>query len=92
MTPEERNAFTERIAIMEFDGKLSHREAVLAAFKCCFPDDYEECVRIAAEAPDGENTLYEFLESLLKKPIQEQKTISPLRGFDKLEEYAKGSV
>jgi hypothetical protein len=59
-------AFTERSAIMEYDGGLPRREAVFRAFELCFPGDYRECMRIAAGIPDGETALYEYLEGLIK--------------------------
>jgi hypothetical protein len=59
-------AFTEKAAIMEYDGKLDRRAATLRAFELCFPGDFRECVRIAGETPEGETALYEYLEELMK--------------------------
>jgi hypothetical protein len=59
-------AFTERIAIMEYEGGLDRKAATLRAFELCFPGDYRECMRIAGETPEGETVLYEFLEELIK--------------------------
>ena len=92
MTPAERDAFSERIAVMEFDGKLPHKTAVFAAFERCFPGDYRECISIAAETPDGEDCLIEFLEELFKKGKLPAGRKKPLSGFEKLAEYARGSL
>jgi len=42
-------AFTERAAIMEIDGKLSHNAAIVEALKCCYPSDYAEIVKTCNE-------------------------------------------
>jgi hypothetical protein len=59
-------AFIERAAIMEYDGRFDRRAATLRAFELCFPGDYRECMRIAGETPEGETVFYEYLEGLIK--------------------------
>jgi hypothetical protein len=57
-------AFTERAAILEYDGGLDRRSATLAAFELCFPGDFRECMKTARQTKDGGDTIYEFLERL----------------------------
>jgi hypothetical protein len=59
-------AFTERAAILEYDGGFDRRAATLWAFELCFPGDFRECMRIAGGTPEGETALYEYLEGLIK--------------------------
>jgi hypothetical protein len=68
LSSDEREQFTERAAIMEYDGGMNRRAATLRAFELCFPGDYRECMQIAGETPEGETALYEYLEGLIKKP------------------------
>jgi hypothetical protein len=70
-------AFTERAAIIEFDGGLDRRSATLRAFELCFPADYRAC-RIAAGTPGGETILYGYLEDLMKIGPQTHEKGVPL--------------
>jgi hypothetical protein len=63
-------AFTERTAIMETDGGLDHRAATLRAFALCFPGEYQTCMELASQTKNGETSLYEYLEGLIKKGPQ----------------------
>jgi hypothetical protein len=59
-------AFLERRAIMEFDGGLSRRAAVLKAFEWYFPGDFRECMKTAWQGEAGETMLYEYLDGFIK--------------------------
>jgi len=48
----------ERAAIMQYEGGLDRRAALLAAFETCYPADYRECMEIADDDADGMNALY----------------------------------
>jgi hypothetical protein len=63
-------AFTERAGIMEFDGGLSRRAAVLKAFELYFPGDFRECMKAAGQDEAGETMLYDYLESLLREGVK----------------------
>jgi cell wall assembly regulator SMI1 len=66
MTVEQWEAFTERAAILEYDGRLDRRAATLRAFELSFPGDFRECMKTAAGQPDGKTALYEYIEGLIK--------------------------
>ena len=68
MTAEQWDMFTERAAILEHEGGLDRKAATLKAFELCLPVDYQECMKIAEEIPEGETALYEYLEGLIAKP------------------------
>jgi hypothetical protein len=63
-------AFTERAAIMEFDGGLDRQAAVLAAFGLCFPGDFRECLNTAEQGEAGETMLYDYLEHLIRGGVE----------------------
>jgi hypothetical protein len=65
---------TERIAIMEIDGGLDHRAAILKATKTNYPADYAEMERLAKEKGlDPETSIYEFIEELMTKKEKEAR-------------------
>jgi hypothetical protein len=67
MNAAQWEVFIERAAVMEYEGGLDQKATTLRAFELCFPADYRECMQIAADAPDGETALYEYLEEQLIK-------------------------
>jgi hypothetical protein len=71
-------AFTERAAIIEFDGGVDRWSATLRAFELCFPGDFRECMWIAGKNPEGETALYEYLENLMKTGPQTHEKGPPL--------------
>jgi hypothetical protein len=73
MTAKQWEAFTERAAVMEYDGGLDRRSATLAAFALYFPADYQECMKAATETPEGETALYKYLEGLITSPQTHEK-------------------
>lgn len=78
-------SFTERAAIMQFDGGFDYRQATLFAFRQAFPDDYWALLYVLTDPQSGiaeydaEMFLYEYLESTfaqLENPPQTLKNVS----------------
>jgi hypothetical protein len=59
-------AFSEKAAILEYDGGLGRRAATFKAFAMYFPGDYAACMETARQTKDGEIFLCEYLERLNK--------------------------
>jgi hypothetical protein len=68
MTAAQWEAWTERIAIMEYEGRLDRKAATLMAFELYFPTDYRVMKKAATGTEDEDAALYEFLDGLIARP------------------------
>lgn len=80
MTAAEQEALKLTMAkkAADMEKGLSRRDAILTAFKLCFPVDYEECIKQVKDSPGGTDNLYEFLEEAIKTALQAHEKGPPL--------------
>jgi hypothetical protein len=61
MNIAEKAALREQAATLKAGGH-DRRTAILRAFELCFPQDYQDCMKLVADEPDGEAELCYILQ------------------------------
>jgi hypothetical protein len=66
-------ALQEQAAILQSDGGLPRRTAILKALELCFPGDFRDMMKTAGHYKDGETAIYDFIEELMGEEKQAKK-------------------
>jgi hypothetical protein len=61
MNAAEKAILRERTATLKAGGH-DRRTAILRAFELCFPQDYQDCMKLVADEPDREAEFCYFLQ------------------------------